>query len=69
MKTSYTFALETKTTMKTKITNTNAETIAKGFSNPFGMLIENKPEIRQAVAEHAKSIIAKLHAERKAKQN
>ena len=51
--------------MTTTINSTDAATIAAGFQNPFGMTITNTPEIREAVANHAKSIIAKLHAERK----
>ena len=50
--------------MKTKVNSTNATKIENGFKNPFGMVISNKPEIREAVAAHAKSIIAKLHEER-----
>jgi hypothetical protein len=51
--------------MTTKINTTDATTIESGFKNPFGMTISNTPEVRAAVADHAKSIIAKLHAERK----
>ena len=50
--------------MKTKVNSTNATKIENGFKNPSGMVISNKPEIREAVAAHAKSIIAKLHEER-----
>ena len=51
--------------MKTAITTTDKNTIAQGFSNPFGMVISNNPEVRKAVADHAKGIIAKLHAEKR----
>jgi hypothetical protein len=51
--------------MKTQINTTDARIIEEGFKNPFGMTISNTPEVRAAVADHAKSIIAKLHAERK----
>ena len=53
--------------MKTKVNNTNTKTIKTAFNNPFGMSITNKPEIREAVANYAKSIIAKLHEERNKK--
>ena len=48
--------------MKTQVNNTNAVNIEAAFKNPFGMVISDKPEIRKAVADHAKSIIARLHA-------
>lgn len=50
--------------MKTIVNNTNQVKIETAFKNPFGMIIINKPEIREAVANHAKSIIAKLHEEK-----
>lgn len=51
--------------MKTTINTTSTTIIELGFKNPFGMVINNTPEIRQAVANHAKSIIAKIHENRK----
>ena len=59
------FDLSNNTDMTTKINTTDATIIEAGFKNPFGMTISNTPEARAAVADHAKSIIAKLHAERK----
>ena len=53
--------------MKTKVNNTNKAKIKAAFNNPFGMVISNKLEVREAVANHAKSIIQKLHEERKAR--
>lgn len=53
--------------MKTKVNNTNTSKIESAFKNPFGMVIINNTEVREAVANHAKSIIARLHEERKNK--
>ena len=52
--------------MKAIINTNDKSTIEAGFKNPFGMIISNDSETRKAVAEHAKSIIAKLHAQRRA---
>lgn len=51
--------------MKTQVTTTDAAIIKAAISNPFGMDILNTPEVRIAVADHIKSLVAKLHAEKK----
>jgi hypothetical protein len=48
-----------------KIKSIGKSVIEKGFKNPFGMEIENTKEIREAVANHAKSIISNLHRQKK----
>lgn len=53
--------------MKTRLNTTNVKEIEQGFKNPFGMIISNNYEVRQAVASHARSIISKLHEERRNK--
>lgn len=50
--------------MKTIINNTDFKNIELAFKNPFGIIISNNPEVRNAVAKHAKSIIENLHAEK-----
>ena len=51
--------------MKTVIKTTNAKKIEQGFNNPFGMKFSNNAEVREAIANHAKSIIDRLHEQRK----
>jgi hypothetical protein len=58
-----------KRNKKTLVNSTDRRLIEAAFNNPFGMNIVNTPEIRQAVAKHTRSIIEKLHTERKANQS
>jgi hypothetical protein len=62
------FEIALEIVRKTKITHTDAETIAEGFKNPNGMLITDTPEIRKTVAEYAKGIIRKLHEAKRINQ-
>lgn len=50
--------------MKSIVTTTNTTEIKNAFQNKFGMITSNTPEIRDAVASYAKSLVAKLHEER-----
>ena len=52
----------------TKLTsrNLNAKNIQAAVNNPFGIKMENTPEVRNAVANKMDEILKKLHAEAKA---
>lgn len=51
--------------MKTQVITTDLATIKTAMSNPFGMDILNTPDVRTAVADYVKLLVAKLHAEKK----
>lgn len=45
-----------------KLTKNNLQDIGKAFNDLKGIVMDNVPEVRNAVANHAKNIVDKIHA-------